>query len=164
MEILRNIADNMNELLDADQFDSARLEEMCLILKEQSKVRFRLMDFEYLNEERLKTYRDDHVVLIWRKNFKAAANKRDHIKKCEKYIRFKRLFRIEKSMFHFARNKLVYFYTGTAKNDLAIYSRLTSTNIGFFQDPKAEKTNLLKELNEILNFKNTADVETRIHC
>lgn len=46
MEI--EIVQKMNELLEADEMDNAVLEEICQTLKEQTNVRFRLMDFKLI--------------------------------------------------------------------------------------------------------------------
>jgi hypothetical protein len=42
---------------------------------------------------------------------------------------------IKKSLFDTEDNIFAYFYTGTAQNDLEIYSRLTSLGTGFFRNP-----------------------------
>jgi len=135
MEILVEIAKKMNELLEADDMDNAVLEEICKTLKEQPNVRFRLMDFKYFNEERLAMLQNQKIELVRNQNFEAAANKRELEVKCLKHIQAKKQFKIEKSLFDTEDNIFAYFYTGTAQNDLEIYSRLTSPGTGFFRNP-----------------------------
>ena len=135
MEILTEIAKKMNELLEADEMDNAVLEEICQMLKEQTNVRFRLMDFKFFNEERLAEINAQKIELIRNQSFDAAANKREHEVKCLKHIQGKEQFKIGKSMFDTEENIFAYFYTGTAKNDLKIYNRLTSPGNGFFRNP-----------------------------
>ena len=141
MEILLEIAEKMNNLLESDQLDYASLEEICLTIKDQTRVRFRLMDFEFFNEEKVAVITAKKLRLIQEQNFEGAANMRDIEKKYLKHINFKKSFEIEKSMFFSEDDLLVYFHTGTAKNDNAIYSRLTSPGIGFFKCPSAEQNN-----------------------
>lgn len=135
MEILIEIAKKMNELLEADDMDNAVLEEICQTLKEQTNVRFRLMDFKFFNKERLALINAQKIEFVRKQNFKAAANKRDLELKCLKHIQAKEQFKIKKSMFDIEENIFAYFYTGTAKNDRKIYSRLTSPGNGFFENP-----------------------------
>ncbi len=135
METLIEIEKKMNELLEADKMDNAMLEEICQSLKEQPNVRFRLMDFKYFNKERLAIINAQKIELVRMQNFDAAAKKRELELKCLKHIQGKEQFKIEKSMFDIEENIFAYFYTGTAKNDLKIYSRLTSPENGFFKNP-----------------------------
>jgi len=138
METLIEIAKKMNELLEADEIDNAELEEICQSLKEQTNVRFRLMDFNYFNKERLAVINAQKIEFVRKQNFEAAANKRQLEKKCLKHIHGKEQFKIEKSMFDTEENIFAYFYTGTAKNDLKIYSRMTSPENGFFKNPNVD--------------------------
>ena len=135
MEILTEIAKKMNELLEADEMDNAVLEEICQMLKEQTNVRFRLMDFKFFSKERLALINAQKIEFVRKQNFKAAAIKRDLELKCLKHIQAKEQFKIRKSMFDVEENIFAYFYTGTAKNDLKIYNRLTSPGNGFFRNP-----------------------------
>lgn len=134
-EKLEKIADWMNELLEADPMDNERLEEICQFLLDQTKVRFRLFDFEFFNEERLTIIRAERLNLVGEQDYRAICKQRDLEKKCLKHIRFKKYFRMEKSMFYSDENILVYFHTGTAKNDQTIYLRLTLPKTGFFINP-----------------------------
>ena len=56
MEIILQIAENLNELLESDQMDNALLDEICQALKEEICLKFKLMDFEFFNEERINAY------------------------------------------------------------------------------------------------------------
>ena len=141
METLVQIAENLNELLEADQMDNALLEEICQALKEEICLKFKLMDFEFFNEERMVKITSEKKTFVRERNFEAAANQRDLEKNFEKHIRFKKYFNMEKSMFYPEDNMLVYFYSGTAKNDHVIYSRLTSSGTGFFKSPYSDQAN-----------------------
>lgn len=136
---LEKIADWMNEMLEADPMDNAKLEQICQFLLDQTKVRFNLFDFEYFNEDRLAILQTERPNIVREGDYKAICKHDDLEKKCMKHIRFKEYFRIEKSFFYSDENKLVYFHTGKAKNDLTIYSRLTLTRTGFFVNPNVGK-------------------------
>jgi len=117
------------------------LEEICQALKEKICLKFKLMDFEFFNEERMVKITAEKKRFVKERNFEAAANWRDLEKNFEKHIRFKKYFNIEKSMFYPEDNILLYLYLGTAKNDQVIYSRLTSTGTGFFKSPYSDQAN-----------------------
>lgn len=90
---------------------------------------------KFFNKERLALINAQKIEFIRKQNFKAAADKRDLELKCLKHIQAKEQFKIRKSMFDIEENIFAYFYTGTAKNDRKIYSRLTSPENGFFENP-----------------------------
>lgn len=129
---LEKIADWMNEMLEADPMDNDRLEQICQFIIDQTKVRFNLLDFEFFTEERLAILKAERPNVFRDRDHSAICKQEDLEKNCQKHIRFKKYFRIEKSMFYSDENILIYFHTGTAKNDLTIYSRLTLPKTGFF--------------------------------
>ncbi len=134
-EKLEKIADWMNELQEVDPMNNERLEQICQFLMDQTKVRFNLLDFEFFNEERLTILKAERPNVVKNGDYKAIRRHDNLKKKCLKHIRFKKYFKIEKSFFYSDENKLVYFYSGTAKNDKTIYSRLTQPKTGFFINP-----------------------------
>ena len=136
---LEKITDWMNVMLEAEQLDNSKLEQICQFLLDQTKIRFKLFDFEFFNEERLAILQAERSNVIRDGDYKALCKHDDIEEKCKKHIRFKKYFRIEKSFFYSDENKLVYFHTGKAKNDLTIYSRLTLTRTGFFVNPNVGK-------------------------
>jgi len=133
IEELKELTKQMNDILVAEQINSAQLEKVCSAWQSQANIRFRLLDFEYYNEDQLKTITEEKIAFVKERNFEAAANKRDEEKKFIKHVEFKKELEIENSAFHFEENMLVYLYTGTAKNDKFLYSRLTSPENGFFR-------------------------------
>ena len=136
MEILVKMADNLNKLLNVNQMDSPRLEKICQTLKEQLRVKFKLMDFEFFNEERMAVLRTEKKQFTKEKNYEDAASKQELMNECQKHIRFKKYFKLKKSIFYPEDNKLVYLHTGKSKNDPAIYAYLTSIETGIFKSPR----------------------------
>lgn len=130
---LNELTKQLNEMLVADQIDSAQLEEVCNAWQNQTNIRFRLVDLEYYNEEKLNTITEEKIEFVKAQNFEGAANMREIEKKFIKHVEFKKELEIENSAFHFEESMLVYIYTGTAKNDKLLYSRLTSPENGFFR-------------------------------
>lgn len=132
-EELIELTKQMNDRLEAHYWDNEWLEQICSFWQEQTNIRFRILDFEYYNEERLAAITQEKIAFVRAQNFEAAANKREIEKKFIKHVTFKKELGIEHSAFHFEENMLVYLYTGTARNDSALYSRLTSPANGFFK-------------------------------
>lgn len=133
IEELNDLTKEMNDLLEAEDVDKNRLEEVCNLWQNQTSIRFRLLDFEYYNEDQLKIITEEKIAFVREQNFEGAANKREIEKKFIKHVTFKKEMEIEKSAFHFEENILVYIYTGTARNDSVLLSRLTSPEKGFFK-------------------------------
>ena len=133
IEALNELTKQLNELLVADQIDSAQLEKVCCAWQSQTNIRFWVVDFVHYNEEQLELITQEKIAFVREQNFEGAANKREIEKKFIKHVTFKKEFEIEKSAFHFEENTLVYLYTGTAKNDKTLLSRLTSPENGFFR-------------------------------
>lgn len=132
IEELKELTKEMNDLMEAEDVDKNWLEEVCNLWQNQTNIRFRLVDLEYYNEERLNSITEEKIAFVKAQNFEGAANKREIEKKFIKHVEFKKELEIENSAFHFEENMLVYLYTGTAKNDKLLYSRLTSPENGFF--------------------------------
>jgi hypothetical protein len=132
-EELIELTKQMNALLEAEDVDKNWLEEVCNLWQNQTNIRFRLLDFEYYNESQLKTITEEKISYVKNQDFEGAANKREIEKKFIKHVTFKKEMEIEKSAFHFEENILVYLYTGTARNDSVLHSRLTSPEKGFFK-------------------------------
>lgn len=133
IEELNELTKQLNDMLVAEQINSAQLEKVCSAWQSQTDIRFRLVDLEYYNEEKLNTITEEKIAFVKAQNFEGAANKREIEKKFIKHVEFKKELEIENSAFHFEENMLVYLYTGTAKNDKVLYSRLISRENGFFK-------------------------------
>ena len=50
MDKIENIVRKLNEMLNDTLFDNIQIESLVKTLKEQFKIRFKLIDFEYYNE------------------------------------------------------------------------------------------------------------------
>jgi hypothetical protein len=140
MELLIKIAKDLNILLKKKVMNEIRLEKICQTLGEQTRVRFKLMDFEFFNEERMDLLVAEKNRFLKDKNYEAAANLKDVEKNFEKHIRFRIFFGVRKSGFYSEDNHLVYLHTGKARNDRVIYDRLTSPVKGFFKNPNSDAT------------------------
>ncbi len=135
MHRLEILVDALNPLLEADQIDMARLERICKYMKKETYARFKLVDFEFYNEERLAIINAEGLDTVRGQDYESCVNRFKLTKNFMKHIRFQKYFKVEKSMFYSDENILVYFHTGTAKNDKTIYSRLTQPETGFFISP-----------------------------
>ena len=130
---LNELTKQLNDMLVADQIDSAQLEEVCNAWQNQTNIRFWVLDFEHYNEEQLESITQEKISFVREQNFEGAAAKRVIEKKYIKHLNFKKELGIEASAFHLVKNILVYFYTGKAKNDITLLSRLTYPENGFFK-------------------------------
>lgn len=135
MQRLEIIVDALNQQLNADQMDTARFERICKYMKTQTYARFKLVDFEFYNEERLALINAEDLNTVRGQDYESCVKQFKLTKNFMKHIRFQKYFKIEKSMFYSEENILIYFHTGTAKNDKTIYAHLTQPEKGFFINP-----------------------------
>jgi len=117
MENPEEIVLKLNELLESDQFDRNEFDFLIKLLKEYVKTDVKFLDFEYYNEDRLKSARSNKMVKVKLQDFEAAAKFREIEKECMNYIEIKTEYNIEKSSFYYGNDYLFYFCLGTAKND-----------------------------------------------
>jgi len=117
MENPEEIVLKLNELLESDQFDRNEFDFLIKLLKEYVKTDVKFLDFEYYNEDRLKSARSNKMVKVKLQDFEAAAKFREMEKECMNYIEIKAEYNIEKSSFYYGNDYLFYFCLGTAKND-----------------------------------------------
>lgn len=120
MENIDPIVEKLNKFLKDKNPDFKQFEEIIKQIKEQEKLRIRILDFEYNDEERLNHAVKEKIIAVKSYNFERAASWRDKEKEIQKYIDLKKTFKIKKSMFYFQGDYLVYFYFGNAKNDKEI--------------------------------------------
>lgn len=138
METIEDIVLSLNDLLEAEPFDSELLDDLISSLNELCNSRIMLnyellesldtslnsriifFDFEYYNEKKLFRARYKKRRAIKAQNFELAANTMDLEKECLKYIAFKKQCGLEKSMFVIVHDFLIYAYFRTAKNDRQI--------------------------------------------
>jgi hypothetical protein len=129
-------ADELNELLEMETLDETKLEEICRILQAEKRNRYVLADFEFYNEEKLEQIKEEKLNLVKARQFEKAAHQRELEKECQKYVVFKKFFKLEKSLFFPEPDTLIYLFTGKSKNDRAVYTRLTAPGTGVFSKTK----------------------------
>jgi len=117
MAVSENVIQELNNLLETDNFDIMQFDIIYRLIKEQETAKTKLIDFEYYNEERLEEAKNEKIICVQLQNFEKAASSRDLELECQKYVDLKKEFKIEKSRFHYEQNFLLYFYLGTSKND-----------------------------------------------
>jgi hypothetical protein len=120
MENPEEIVLKLNELLESDQFDRNEFDFLIKLLKEQVKTGVKFLDFEYYNEDRLKSARSNKMAKVKLQDFEMAAKFREMEKECMNYIEIKTEYNIEKSSFYYGNDYLFYFCLGTAKNDKSV--------------------------------------------
>lgn len=126
MENPEEIVLKLNELLESDQFDRNEFDFLIKLLKEYVKTDVKFLDFEYYNEDRLKSARSNKMAKVKLQDFEAAAKFREMEKECMNYIEIKTEYNIEKSTFYYDNDYLFYFYLGTAKNDKTVRVLISS--------------------------------------
>lgn len=124
MDLLDNIAAHLNQLLYADKVDNQELEKIISTLDKELNTKIRLLNYEFYNEERLNSAIVEKKRQIELSNFELASKQRFLEKKCQHYLDLKTKLGIEKSVFYRVRNALLYFYLGTAKNDIKVRTYL----------------------------------------
>jgi len=117
MMVVEEIVKKLKLALNNADFNTHEFENLLESLTEQEKVKLKILDFEYYNEERLEHAKNEKIEGVKSQNFEWAASWRDNEKKILKYIELREEFNIKKSGFHFEEGFLLYFYLGTEKND-----------------------------------------------
>lgn len=120
MERLIEIADQLNDLLNTDELDLAKLQELANELDEIPGLRIKLIDFGKYNEENLFKLTDEKMRQIKEQDFEKAANIREEEKECFKYANFQKYFKLKHSFFYPEERKLFFFHLGAEKNDNVI--------------------------------------------
>lgn len=120
MMVVEEILEKLQLTLNIADFNTAEFENLLESLIEQEKVKLKILDFEYYNEERLEHAKKEKIEGVKSQNFEWAASWRDKEKKILKYIELREEFDIKKSGFHYEEGFLLYFYLGTEKNDIQI--------------------------------------------
>lgn len=118
--VVEEILEKLQLTLNIADFNTAEFENLLESLIEQEKVKLKILDFEYYNEERLEHAKKEKIEGVKSQNFEWAASWRDKEKKILKYIELREEFDIKKSGFHYEEGFLLYFYLGTEKNDIQI--------------------------------------------
>lgn len=130
MDTLKFIVSKLNEMLEAEQFDTEQFEFYIALLKEKYNFEIHLIDFEFYNEEKLREAQTEKKKGLKLQDFECTANFRAIERECLKFLEYKSEWKIEKSVFlpEPGRNLLnslipVYFYYChfcTAKNDMLV--------------------------------------------
>lgn len=117
METTENLILKLNKILDGERFYPMRFKILLNEFKELENPKIVLIDFEYYNEEKLKFFHDKKLESITIQDFESAAKYRILEKECQEYLDLKEDYGINKSMFFYEKELLIYFYFGTAKID-----------------------------------------------
>ncbi len=123
---MKNHVEKLNQALHADNFDSSAFKNQLHFITEQQKVRLRVLDFEYFNEQRLSHVTKKKLEAIKAWDFEAAALWRDKERKVLEYIEIRKELNIQKSGFHYDKGYLFYSHLGTARNDKEVIKALSS--------------------------------------
>ena len=120
MHDVKQIVEEINKALFDVNIDEGQFGNLLEKMVEKEKIKIKILDFEYYNEERLQHATKEKIEGVKSQNFEWAASWRDKEKKILKYIELRKEFNVDKSMFHFEEGFLLYLYLGTAKNDKLI--------------------------------------------
>lgn len=130
MNTLEFIVSKLNEMLEAEQFDSELFDFYKTLLEQKFNFEFRLIDFEFYNEERLQQAQIEKKKGLESQDFEFTAHYRGIERMCLKCLEYKAEWNIDKSIFLPEPGRDLkaiptpdYFYYchfGTAKNDTQI--------------------------------------------
>ncbi len=123
---MKNHVEKLNQSLHADNFDVDAFKNLIHFITAQEKVRLRVLDFEYFNEQRLSQVTKKKLEAIKAWDFEAAALWRDKERKVLEYIEIRKELNIQQSGFHYDKGYLFYSHMGTAKNDNEVIKVLIS--------------------------------------
>ena len=128
MTSAETIVSKLNEMLDADHFDQKLFDTILKSLKDLCNPSVKLLDFKYYNEKLLRKLKKEKIRLVSIQDFENAAKIRDKEKECRGYIEIRTEYKIEKSIFYFDQNYLLFFHIGNGRNDRKIkrYLKLNS--------------------------------------
>jgi type 1 glutamine amidotransferase len=126
---MKNHVEKLNQALHADNFDVDALRNLLLFITEQEKVRLRVLDFEYFNEQRLSHVTKKKLEAIKAWDFESAALWRDKERKVLEYMEIRKELNIQQSGFHYDKGYLFYSHLGTAKNDNEVIKILSSMGL-----------------------------------
>jgi len=107
----------LNNFLEAEQFDIDAFGMFFQFLKQNHSFKINLIDFEYYNEQRLEEAKKEKISSVQHQNWEIAASNRDLELLCQKFIDIRNQFNIEKSSFLYEEDYLLYLFLGTARND-----------------------------------------------
>lgn len=120
MESPEQMLIKLNAILEAEIFPAEEFSNLMGTIKEQSLFKIDIFNFVYNNEKLLQYSRDRKTAYIKSAQYEMAARMRDMELKCLKLLDFKKERNIEKSMFYFENNTLIFLYFGNVKNDFII--------------------------------------------
>jgi len=107
----------LNHALNDADLKTNKFEAQLELLTQKEKVKVKIVDLEYYNEDRLQRAKNEKINCIRSQNFELSAKWRDKERKILEYIKLREEFNIIKSCFHLEAGYLLYFYLGTEKND-----------------------------------------------
>lgn len=117
MESIENAIIKLNELITDSNSNPVEIIHNLLSIKQKYEIRFKILDFGYYNELLLNKSQTEKVKAIKVQNFEKAAAQRDLEAKCQKYIDIKRKYNINKSIFIYQDNILLFLYFGTSNTE-----------------------------------------------
>ena len=117
MESIENAILKLNELITDSNSNPVEIIHNLLSIKQKYEIGFKILDFAFYDELLLNKSRTERIKAIKVQNFEKAAAQRDLEAKCQKYIDIKRKYNINKSIFIYQDNILLFLYFGTSNNE-----------------------------------------------
>ncbi len=117
METMVETIKSMNEMLKGDAFPAEQFEALAKAIQEQFYTKFRVLDFEYYDEQRLAWAQAHKVKSIKEQSFEASATCRDLELECQKYIELRKRYDLKESTFFQEESCLLYLYFGNQRHD-----------------------------------------------
>jgi hypothetical protein len=110
----------LNSFLDNKEFDIGKFGRTLKRFEKRFNFKIGVIDFKYFDENRLKNAQREKLKGDLIKNFQYFRSQRRLERVCQQYLELKTQFDIDKSIFMFEENVLMYCHFGTSKNDPAI--------------------------------------------
>jgi hypothetical protein len=117
METIDDIVFDMNIMLYAKEFDKNKFQVLLNEIRQKYHPRIGMLDLVYYNKVRKKELWDQKINAVRNGEFEIAASYRRKEILGQDLIKFKKRFKIKRSIFKYEEDYLVYLHVGNAMND-----------------------------------------------
>ncbi len=125
METYEQIVTELNHSLNKEQFNKNEIENIIVLAMEQTKLKLKLFDFEYFNENKLAEIQTIMAKALETENFEQIAYLQQIENECIRIITVREKCELKESVFSTDEDSLLYFYFGNSTNDKVIKSLFT---------------------------------------
>ena len=120
METIDDMVFEMNIMLYAKDFDTIKFQNLLNEFREKYHSKIGMLDLAYYNKVRKKELWDQKINAMRNAEFELAASYRRKEILGQDLLKFKKRFKIKRSIFRYEENYLVYLHVGNARNDVIV--------------------------------------------